>query len=58
MVGTMESIEEYLRSLCGLMQKPLAYIIRKTITIHIYGNYPKYETPDDEIINNMLYLPP
>ena len=37
---------------------PLAYIIRKTITIQAYGDYPTYATPDDEMIARMLHLPP
>ena len=34
----------------------LAYIISKTITVQTYGDYPKYETPDSEMINRMLHL--
>ena len=57
MSGTMESIEEYLRSHHGIMRAPLACIVRKTIIVQIHGDYPKYETPDDKIIA-MLHLSP
>ena len=53
-----EVIEEFLRSCHGVMRAPLAYIVRKTITVQIYGNYPKFATPDDEMITKMLHLPP
>ena len=33
MKGTMESIKEYLRSHHGVMRVPLAYVIKKTITV-------------------------
>ena len=36
----------------------LAYITRETILVQTYGAYPKYATPDDEIIARMLHLPP
>ena len=32
------------------MRAPLAYVIRKTNSVKIYGDYPKYATPDDEIV--------
>ena len=37
---------------------PLAYVIRKTILIQTYGEYPKYMTPDDEMIARVLHLLP
>ena len=40
MAGTMESIKEYLRSLCGVIKAPLAYVIRKTITVQTMGDLP------------------
>ena len=58
MAGTMEAIKEYLRSCCGVIWAPLAYIIRKTIIVHTYGMYPMYATPDDKMITRMLHLPP
>ena len=57
MAWTMEAIEEYLRSRQGVIKAPLAYIIRKTILVQTYGEYPKYVTLDDEIITKMLNLP-
>ena len=33
MAGTMEAMEEYLRSCHGVVRAPLAYIIRKTIIV-------------------------
>ena len=39
-------------------EAPLAYIIRKTITVQIYGDYPKYAAPDNEMITMILHLPP
>ena len=41
MVGTMESIKEYLRSWCGVVILPLACEIRNTITVQTYCDYPK-----------------
>ena len=58
MTGMMDSIKEYLRSCCGVMKAHLAYVIKKTINVQIYGNYPMYVTPDDEMIARMLHLPP
>ena len=58
MAGTMESIEEYFQSYHGVIRVPLAYIIRKTITVQVYGDYPKYATPDDKMIARMLHLTP
>ena len=53
MAGMMESIEEYLRSHHGLIRETLAFVIRKTIIVQTYGDYPKYE-----MITRMLHLPP
>ena len=36
----------------------LAYIIRMSITVQTYGEYPMYATTDDEMIARMLHLPP
>ena len=58
MAGTIESIEEYLRSHHGVIRAPLAYIIKKTILVQTYGDYPKYATPDNEMIAKILNLPP
>ena len=55
---TMESIKEYLMTHHGVVKTPLAYIIRKTITVQTYGDYPTLATPDDEVIARMLHLPP
>ena len=52
----MEAIKEYLRSHHGVMRVPLAYIIRKTIQFQTFGEYPKYVTPDYEMITRMLHL--
>ena len=57
MAGMMEAIKEYLRSRHGVTRAPLAYVIRKTITVQIYGDYPMYPFPDDEMIARMLHLP-
>ena len=57
MAGTMGAIKEYLRSCHGVVRATLAYIIRKTILVQTYGDYPKYMTPDDEMITRMLHLP-
>ena len=47
-----------LRSHWGVVRAPLAYVIRKTIIVLIYGDYPKYATPENEMITRMLHLPP
>ena len=47
MAGMMEAIKENLRSHCFVIMAPLAYIIRKAITVKIYG-----------VITRMLHLPP
>ena len=54
----MEAIKEYLRSCLVVMRASLAYVIWKTILVQTSGDYPKYATPDDEIIARMLHLPP
>ena len=53
----MESIKEYLSACCGVIKAPLAYIIRKIITVQTNGDYPMYATPDDKMIAKMLHLP-
>ena len=58
MAGKMEFIEEYLRSCCDVVRAPLAYVIRKAITVQTYVSNPKQATPDDEVITRMLHLPP
>ena len=55
MAGTMEAIKEYLRSHCGVMRAHLTYIIKKTIIVQTYGDYPKYATPDNEMITRTLH---
>ena len=44
MAGMMETIFDYLRSHHGVVRAPLAYLIRKTIIVKAYGDYPKYIT--------------
>ena len=58
MVETLESIEENHRSCCGVIRTSLAYIIWKNILVQIFDDYPKYMTPDDEMIARMLQLLP
>ena len=58
MTGMMEVIKEYLRPHLDIMKAPLAYIIRKTITVQVYGDYLAYTTPDNKMITSMLHLPP
>ena len=58
MAGIMESIKEYLKSCHGVIRAPLAQVIRKIITVQVYGDYPKYATPDNKTIARMLHLPP
>ena len=53
----MEAIKEYPRSCHGVAKASLAYVIRKTIKVQTYGDYPLYATPDDEMIARMLHLP-
>ena len=38
------------------MRVPLAYIIRKTISVQTYSDYPTHETSDNEMITRMLHL--
>ena len=45
-------------SCCGVIRAPLAYIIRKSITVQTYGEYPTYANPDNEMITRMLHLRP
>ena len=58
LAGMIESIKEYLRSQCGVVRVPLAFIIRKTITVQIYGDDLRYVAPDDKMTTRMLHLPP
>ena len=58
MAGTMESIKEYIRLLLCVVRMPLAFVTRKTITVQTYGDYSKYETPDNKMITRMLHLTP
>ena len=58
MAGKSDAIEEHLRSCQGAVRAPLVYIIRMTILVQTYGDYPEYATPDDEMITRMLHLPP
>ena len=51
--GMMEAIEEYFRSCHGVVRAPVAYIIRKTIIVQAYSDYPMYVTPDDKMITKM-----
>ena len=57
MAGMVEAIQEYLRLHGDVVRAPLAYVIRKTITVQTYGDYPMYVTPDDEMITRILHLP-
>ena len=57
MSGMMEAINEYQRLHCGLVRAPLANIIKTTIIFQTYDNYPKYATPEDDMITQMLHLP-
>ena len=56
MTGTMEAIEEYLRSCQGVVRTSLAYVMRKTILVQAYGEY--HVTTDDKMITRMLHLLP
>ena len=55
-VGMMQSVKEYLRSCQGVVRAPLAYLIRKSIIVQVYGEYLKFATPDDKMITRMLHL--
>ena len=57
MAWTLEVIEEYLRSRHGVMRVPLKYVIRKTIIVQTCGDYPKYVTPDEDMVARMFHLP-
>ena len=57
MAGMMEAIKKYIWSHPGVVRTPLAYIIRKIITVQTYGDYPIYATPDDEIIARYYTCP-
>ena len=37
MAGTIEAIEEYLRSCFGVTRAPLAYVIRRNVIIETYS---------------------
>ena len=45
LTGTMEAIIDYLRSCHFVVRAPLAYVIRETIAVQTYSDYPKYATP-------------
>ena len=53
--GTMEAIEENIRSCHGVIRAPIAYVIRKTILVKTYGDYSKHATPNNEMITKMLH---
>ena len=53
----MEAIKDYLRSCCGVLRMPLAYVVRKTVLVEIHADYPKYVTFDNERVTRMLHLP-
>ena len=53
----MESIEEFLRAYHGVLNAPLSYVIRKTITVQTYVDYLTYASQDNEMIARMLHLP-
>ena len=57
LAGTMEFTEEHLRACCDVIKAPLAYVLRKTITVQTNGDFPTYTTPDDKLIARMLHLP-
>ena len=56
MSGMKEAIKEYLRSY-GVIEAPLACIIRKAITMQTCDDFLLYATSDDEMITRMLYFP-
>ena len=58
MAGTIEAIEEYIRSCHGVIGAPLSYIIRKIILVQTYDDYPMYVTPDYEMVTRMLHFSP
>ena len=57
MARTMEAIGEHLRSYHDVVRPPPAYVIRKTIQVQTYCEYPKYATPDNKMITRILHLP-
>ena len=57
MAVIMKAIEEYLTLHHDIIRVPLTYIIRKTMIVQTYGDYPKYATPENEMIARMLHLP-
>ena len=50
MRGTMDMIEEYLRSCHGVILAPFAYITRMTLIVQTHGDYPNHATHDDDLI--------
>ena len=58
MAGMIEAIDEYMKLCHGVVRVPLAYIIMKSIIVQTDGEYPKYVTPDNQIITIILHLPP
>ena len=54
----MEAIEEYLRSHQCVIRATLTYIMRMTIIVEIYGDFPSYATSDDEMMARMLHFSP
>ena len=58
MAGSMGSIKQYLRSQHDVMRAPIAYVIRMTIIVQTYGDYPNYTISDDNMIARMLHLLP
>ena len=52
MAGMMESIKENLRSCHGVMKAHLAYIVRKTIIVQTYGDYPLHLPPSKNKLND------
>ena len=42
MAGTMEAIKEYFRSCHSVMRAPLTHVIKKTILVQTYGDYPMW----------------
>ena len=57
LTALMVFIKEYLISCYGIRRTSLAYIIRKTIIVQTYGDYPKYATTNDKMIIRMVHLP-
>ena len=47
-----------LRSHHGVEKPGLVYVVMKTITVQTYGDYTKYGTHHDKLINRILNLPP